>query len=121
MVKFNLRFSILFLYGRGIILTNKTNNPIPFWKKTWVSLIGAFVLLQIIFITLEAADWVSYLNLKAIDGTIFGKIVESSFFESWFTFYETTHFNLFTVFYGVVFLLIGIISAMKNMLFNKTV
>lgn len=101
-------------------MTNRKNNPIPFWKKKWVSLIGAFMLLQIIFITLEVADWVSYLNLKEIEGTIFGKIVESSLFESWFTFYETTHFNLFTVFYGVMFLVIGIVSTIKNILFSKT-
>ena len=101
-------------------MTNKPNNRNPFWKKKWVALIAGFVLIQIIFITLESADWVSYLNLKEIKGTFFGKIVESSFFESKFNFYETMHFNLFTVFIGVVFLISGIVDSIKNILFSKT-
>ncbi|MDE1455190.1 YfzA family protein, partial [Bacillus paralicheniformis] len=32
----------------------------------------------------------------------------------WFTFYETPQLNLLTVFFGVFFLVPGIISALKN-------
>ena len=84
---------------------------VPFLKKYWVSSIGLFLLSQIIFITLEATGWIP--NYREIDGTLFEKITESSIFREWFTFYETPHFNLLTVFFGIFFLVPGIISVIK--------
>jgi len=93
-------------------------NPIPFWKRSWVSFIGVFLLSQIIFIICEATGWIP--NYRDIDGTLFEKIAESSIFRKWFTFYETPHFNLLTVFFGIFFLVPGIIGAIKNIFFTKS-
>ena len=97
-------------------MANK-QNPIPFWKKTWVSFIGVFLLSQIIFIICEATGWIP--NYRDIDGTLFGRITESSIFREWFTFYETPNFNLLTVFFGIVFLVPGIIVVVKNVFLPK--
>ena len=85
---------------------------VSFLKKYWVSSIGVFLLSQIIFITFEATGWIP--NYREINGTIFGTITEAPFFKEWFTFYETPYFNLIIVFFGVFFLVPGIISAIKN-------
>ena len=85
---------------------------VPFLRRYWVSAIGVFLLSQIIFITFEATGWLP--NYREIDGTLFGKITESAIFTEWFTFYETLQLNLLTVFFGVFFLVPGIISALKN-------
>ena len=90
-----------------------------FRKKSWVSLIGIFVLLQIILITFEVTNSVSYLNLKEIDGTIFGRIMDNSIINEWFNFYESTHFNLFTIFFCIVLLVPGVIGAIKDLITNK--
>lgn len=97
-------------------LANK-QNPIPFLKRTWVSFIGVFLLSQIIFIICEATGWIP--NYREIDGTLFGRITESSIFRERFTFYETPNFNLLTVFFGIVFLVPGIIGAVKNVFSPK--
>ncbi|RDW17695.1 YfzA family protein [Oceanobacillus chungangensis] len=85
---------------------------VPFLKKYWVTSIGVFLLSQIIFITFEATGWLP--NYREIDGTLLGRITESSIFIEWFTFYETPQLNLLTVFFGIFFLVPGIISALKN-------
>ena len=92
-------------------MANK-QNPIPFLKRTWVSCIGVFLLSQMIFIICEATGWIP--NYRDIDGTLFGRITESSLFREWFTFYETPQFNLLTVFFGIVFFVPGILGAVKN-------
>ncbi|WP_427109016.1 YfzA family protein [Lysinibacillus xylanilyticus] len=99
-------------------MSDKQKNPISFWKKSWVSLIGSFLLSQLIFITFEVTGWIP--NLKDIDGTLFGRIGESSIFNEWFSFYDTLHFNLFTVFFGLVLLVPGIINAIIDIFFTKT-
>ena len=93
------------------------NKRTPFLKKYWVSSIGVFILSQIIFITFEAIGWTP--NYKDIDGTIFGRIAESSLFKEWLTFYETPQLNLLTVFFGVFFLIPGIINLIKTGFTNK--
>ncbi|MEB2299008.1 YfzA family protein [Lysinibacillus xylanilyticus] len=92
-------------------MANKQHQT-PFLKRAWVSSIGVFVLSQIIFITLEATGWIP--NYRDFSGTLFGRITESSFFREWFTFYDTQHFNLFTLFFGITLLVPGIIGAIKN-------
>lgn len=92
-------------------MANKQHHT-PFLKKPWVSAIGVFVLSQIIFMTLEATGWIP--NYRDISGTLFARITESSIFKEWFTFYETKNFNLLTIFFGIVFLVPGIIGALKN-------
>ena len=89
-------------------------NRIPFLKKYWVSSIGVFLLSQIVFIIFEKTGWAP--NYRDIDGTIFGRITESSFFTEWFNFYEKSQFNLLTFFFAIFFLVPGIISAIKNLL-----
>ena len=52
-------------------------------------------------------------NMRDIDGTFIGNIVETEFFRRFFTFYETPWYNLFTVFFGgvtVIHMTIGIIK-----------
>lgn len=100
-------------------MADKQNNPKSFLKKSWVSLIGTFLLSQFIFITFEVTGWIP--NLKDIDGTLFGKISESPVFIEWFSFYETTHFNLFTVFFGIVLLVPGIIGAIKEVFSRNSI
>ena len=90
---------------------------IPFFKRTWVSCIGVFVLSQLIFITFEVTGWSP--NYREMDGTLFGKITESSLFGKWFSFYEIPHLNMLTVFFGVTLLVPGIIGAIKDVLFSK--
>ena len=102
--------------GGDYYLANK-QHPTPFWKRTWVSFIGVFLLSQIIFIICEATGWIP--NYRDIDGTLFGRITESSIFREWLTFYETPNFNLLTVFFGIVFLVPGIIVAVKNVFSPK--
>ena len=100
-------------------MVDKQKNPIPFLKKSWVSLIGVFLLSQIIFITFEVTGWMP--NMKDIDGKLFGRIAESSIFSEWFAFYETSHFNLFTVFFGITLLVPGIIGAIKDVLAKTSI
>lgn len=89
----------------------KKQKHIPFLKRPWVSSIGVFILSQIIFITFEVTGWIP--NYRDFGGTLLGRITESSIF-NWFTFYETQHFNLLTIFFGIVFLVPGILGAIKN-------
>lgn len=96
----------------------KDKNPVSFLKKPWVASIGVFLLSQIIFITFEVTGWAP--NYKDIDGTVFGKIIESTFFNEWFSFYTKPHFNLLTAFFGIFFLVPGIVAAMKNVIVTKT-
>ena len=102
-------------------MANIIKNSNLFRKESWASLIAIFVLIQIILITFEVTDTVSYLNLKEIDGTIFGRIMENSIFDKWFNFYETAHFNLFTVFFCIVLLIPGVIGAIKAFITNKII
>lgn len=98
-------------------MADKQKGPIQFLKKSWVSSIGVFLLSQIIFITFEVIGWSP--NYRDIDGTIFGRIVNSSIFSEWFIFYEIPHLNLLTVFFGIFFLVPGIIGAIKNVFTKK--
>lgn len=99
-------------------MISKQKNSNSFFKKSWVHSIGSFILLQIIFILLELTGWIP--RLKDIDGKLFGKIVDSPVFTEWFTFYETPHFNVFTVFLGIVLLSHGIIGAIKELFSRKS-
>ncbi|KLV28068.1 group-specific protein [Niallia circulans] len=80
-----------------------------FLEKYWVSSIGVFVLSQIFFFSSEATGWI--LKYRDMDGTIFGKLLDSFIITEWFNFYKTPQYNLLTVFFGVFFLVPGIISA----------
>ncbi|MCM2980400.1 YfzA family protein [Niallia circulans] len=80
-----------------------------FLGKYWVSSIGVFVLSQIFFFSSEATGWI--LKYRDMDGTIFGKLLDSFIITEWFNFYKTPQYNLLTVFFGVFFLVPGIISA----------
>ena len=98
-------------------MANK-QNAIPFYKRAWVSSIGVFLLSQIIFIIWQTTGWMP--KFKEIDGTVFGKITESSFFKEWLTFYEIPWFNLITVFFAIAFLVPGVIGAVINVIPNLT-
>jgi YfzA-like protein len=91
--------------------------PAPILKKSWIASIGMFLMSQVIFITMETTGWKP--NYRDIDGTLFGKIANSSIFSEWFTMYETLHFNVLTVFFTILFLVPGMIGAMKHMFFTK--
>lgn len=87
-------------------------NPVSFLKKPWVSSISVFLLSQIIFIIFETTGWMPYRDFD--EGTLYGKIVGSPIFTKWFAFYEEPHMNLLTVFFGIFFLVPGIIGTIKN-------
>lgn len=89
-----------------------SRNTIPLGKRPWVTSIGIFVWSQIIFMTFEVTGWIP--NLGEMDGMLFGNIVESSLFKGSFTFYETAHFNLITVFFVIVFFIPGMVGAIKD-------
>ena len=90
----------------------RKQNTVPFLKRYWVSSIGVFLLSQIFFIISEATGW--KLNYRDTDGTILGRILDTSIFAEWFNFYETSQYNLLTVFFCVFFLVPGIINATKH-------
>ncbi|MCA1295176.1 YfzA family protein [Paenibacillus sp. alder61] len=90
----------------------RKQNTVPLLKRYWVSSIGVFLLSQIFFIISEATGW--KLNYRDTHGTILGRILDTPIFAEWFNFYETPHYNLLTVFFGVFFLVPGMISAIKN-------
>ena len=96
----------------------ENKNSIPFLRRAWVSSIGVFLLSQIIFIIWQITGWMP--NFREIDGTIFGKITESSFFKDWFTFYEIPWFNLVTFLFAIAFLVPGVIGAVINVIPNLT-
>ncbi|GIN90130.1 hypothetical protein J6TS1_02230 [Siminovitchia terrae] len=87
-----------------------------FSKKSWVLSISSFVLIQIVFLTMEFTGWIP--NLKDIDGTVFGKIAGYTFMEDWFNFYETPYFNVCTFIFGIVLLSHGLIGALRDV-FSK--
>ncbi|MEK4114736.1 YfzA family protein [Paenibacillus sp. FSL W8-0919] len=90
----------------------RKQTTVPFLKSYWVSTIGVFLLSQIFFFTSEATGWI--LNYRDTDGTLFGRILDSTIFTEWFNFYETPQYNLLTVFFGIFFLVPGIISALRK-------
>jgi len=96
----------------------KKQSRTPFLKRPWVASIGVFLLSQIVFIIFEITGWMP--NYRDIDGTVFGGIAESTFFSKWLTFYEKPHFNLLTVFFGVFFLVPGVIGAIRGVFISKT-
>ncbi|WP_244152738.1 YfzA family protein [Paenibacillus lactis] len=71
-----------------------------------------FIITNILFHISEATGWI--LNYRDTDGTLFGRILDSFIFTEWFNFYETPQYNLLTVFFGVFFLVPGIISALRK-------
>ncbi|MGE7999611.1 YfzA family protein [Lysinibacillus sp. NPDC093190] len=88
-------------------------------NRGFLSFIGSFFLLQLIFIIFEGTAWIP--NMRYIDGKLFGRIAETAIFSEWFNFYETPHFNVFTVFFGIVLLVPGIIGAIKDIFSRKSV
>lgn len=92
----------------GFTLVRKQKDS-TFLEKYWVSSISVFVLSQIFFFTSEATGWI--LKYRDMDGTIFGRLLDSYIITEWFNFYETPQYNLLTVFFVVFFLVPGIISA----------
>jgi len=97
-------------------LANK-QNATSFLKKNWVSSIGVFLLSQIIFITFEATGWMP--NYRDFGGTIVGRIIESPIFSEWFAFYEKPYLNLLTAFFGIFFLVPGIIGGLRSLVSRK--
>ncbi len=85
-----------------------------FFKRSWVISLEAFLLLQFLFIFMELTGWIP--NLRDFDGKFFGNLAEILRVNKWFTFYETPHFNLFTVIFGIVLLGHGIIGGTRDLL-----
>lgn len=98
-------------------MADKQKDTIPFFKKTWVLFIGTFVLLQLIFIAIETIGWAP--DLKDGDGKLFERITESAIFSEWIVFYEAPQFNVFTVLFGIILLVPGIIGAIIDIFSRK--
>ncbi|WP_332645848.1 YfzA family protein [Lysinibacillus sp. 54212] len=78
-------------------------------RKKWVALLAAFLLSQLMFIALEGGGWIP--NLREINGTLLGRIAESATFIRLFSYYETTHFNIFTAFFCMTLFVPGVLGA----------
>jgi len=99
----------------GLELADKRMNR-KLVKRPWVQSIVAFVMLQIGFVIFELTGWIP--NYRELDGTLFYRIY-TSVFSDWANFYDHPYFNMFTVFFGIIFLSHGVIGAIRDLLYRK--
>ncbi|PEZ25576.1 hypothetical protein CN337_02015 [Bacillus anthracis] len=87
------------------------NKAQPIWKRTLFRYLGAFIIVQLLFIICEITGWAP--NFKP-SGEFLNRILYSEFFTEWFTPYEIPHFNVFTAFFVITLLPYVLIGAMKD-------
>ncbi|WP_338752677.1 YfzA family protein [Bacillus sp. FJAT-52991] len=94
-------------------MTLKKGRPIriPGWMKT----LGAFLVLQLIFIVLDITSWIP--NFK--EGGLLERLCNSKFISEWFTPYNTPQFNVYTAFFAILLLLDVLTSAIKGLFSRK--
>ncbi|WP_342714771.1 YfzA family protein [Bacillus paramycoides] len=99
-------------------MEHELNKAQPIWKRTWFRYLGAFIIVQLLFITCEITGWAP--NFKP-SGEFLNRILQSEFFMEWFTPYEIPQFNVFTAFFAITLLPYALIGAMKDFTTRKNI
>lgn len=99
-------------------MEHELNKAQPIWKRTWFRYLGAFIIVQFLFIICEVTAWAP--NFKP-SGEYLNRILHSQFFTEWFTPYERPHFNLFTALFAITLLPYALIGAMKDFKTRKNI
>ncbi|MEI2316818.1 YfzA family protein [Bacillus paramobilis] len=97
-------------------MEHELNKAQPIWKRTWFRYLGAFIIVQLLFIICEITGWAP--NFKP-SREFLNRILHSEFFTEWFTPYEIPHFNVFTAFFAITLLPYALIGAMKDFTTRK--
>jgi len=105
----------IILTGVEVTMSQKVK-AVPFFNKRWVTLIGLFLLSQLIFYIFTVIDW--HPRYKDITNELLLKFMSSDFFNQWFGFYEVPHFNLITMFFIIFCLIPGLFGCIRN-IFQK--
>lgn len=90
----------------------------PIWKRTWFRYLGAFLIVQLLFIICEATAWAP--NFRP-GGEFLNRILNSQFFTEWFTFYTIPQFNVFTIFFAITLLPYALLGAIKDVTSRKNI
>ncbi|RKF52667.1 hypothetical protein BCY92_06490 [Bacillus wiedmannii] len=93
-------------------------NAKPIWKRTWFRYLGAFLIVQLLFIICEVTAWAP--NFKP-GGEFFNRILNSQFFTEWFTIYTIPQFNVFTAFFAITLLPYALIGAIRDLTLRKDI
>ncbi|MGH0431081.1 YfzA family protein [Bacillus hominis] len=88
------------------------------WKRTWFRYLGAFLIVQLLFIICEVTTWAP--NFRP-GGEFFNRIQNSQFFTEWFAPYQTPQFNVFTAFFAITLLPNALIGAIKDLTLRKNI
>lgn len=88
--------------------------PRPVWRRSWFSSIGVFVISQILFIIFERTGWNP--GYREITSKLINQILDSTWFQKWFTFYEEPFANLITLLFLVTCFIPGIIGLLIDVL-----
>ncbi|KPU56130.1 YfzA family protein [Bacillus wiedmannii] len=99
-------------------MEHELNKAQPIWKRTWFRYLGAFIIVQLLFIICEIIGWAP--NFKP-SGEFLNRILHSEFFTEWFTPYEIPHFNVFTAFFAITLLPYALIGAMNDVTTRKNI
>ncbi|MED0935771.1 hypothetical protein COE20_12750 [Bacillus cereus] len=99
-------------------MEHELNKVQPIWKRTWFRYLGAFIIVQLLFIICAITGWAP--NFKP-SGEFLNRILHSEFFTEWFTPYEIPHFNVFTAFFAITLLPYALIGAMKDFTTRKNI
>ncbi|HDR7913493.1 YfzA family protein [Bacillus pretiosus] len=99
-------------------MEHELNKAQPVWKRKWFRYLGAFIIVQLLFIMCESTGWAP--NFKP-SGEFLNRILHSQFFTEWFTPYEIPHFNLFTALFAITLLPYALIGAMKDFITRKNI
>lgn len=85
----------------------------PVRIRSWVLPLGIFVSLQLILLLIDSSPWTLHIR----EGTLFDKLLYSSFFTEWFTPYQTPACNVLAVLFSIILLpeiVINAIEAIKT-------
>ena len=85
-------------------------------SKNWLKAIIGFSALQLVFIILEWIGWIP--NVKDFEGNFLDNISQLLGIYEWATFYETSFFNVVTVYTGII-LILGIFFQIMTSRFRK--
>ncbi|MGE6539206.1 YfzA family protein [Bacillus luti] len=93
-------------------------NAQPIWKRAWFRYLGAFLIVQLLFIICEVTAWAP--NFRP-GGELFNRILNSQFFTEWFTLYTIPQFNVFTAFFAITLLPYALIGAIRDLTLRKDI
>ncbi|MGH0680640.1 YfzA family protein [Bacillus luti] len=97
-------------------MREKLKKAQPIWKRTWFRYLGAFLIVQLLFIICEMTAWAP--NFRP-GGEFFNRILNSQFFTERFTLYTIPQFNVFTAFFAITLLPYAVIGAIKDLTLRK--